>query len=239
MEFGPSPGCKVSDGRDQRFRSRVRMDVPVRIRQVPPPRENVEIKTTIDVSRNGLLFRTRDTYELNGTIWVTMPFNPQVELRPPEFPATIVRVMKMPDGDTEIGVQFHSAYADRWHHSPVYTTPGKPTTSTERRAKNRVKMTLPIRVRTDGTMTGGMLAGNPGERMKVWLEESVTLDVSRTGVLFVSSKPYLIGQRVWVAMPHQPGGTVTEEPAEVVRFVERAGVKGIAIKFTGRDVRPY
>lgn len=225
----------MTNGKDQRFRQRVQMEMPVRIRQVPPPRDYYEIKSTVDVSRNGILFRTREPYELNSTIWVTMPYNPQVELRPPEFPATVVRVTRLPDGDMEVGVQFHSAHADRWHHMPVYTTPGKPVTYTERRGKNRVRMTLPIRVRTDVSA----LAFSGGPREMPHVEETVTLDVSRTGVLFVSSHPFRIGQRVWVAMPYQPGGTVTEEPAEIVRFVERAGVKGVALRFTGRDVRPY
>jgi hypothetical protein len=214
------------------------MDVPVRVRQVPPPREYFEIKTTVDVSRNGILFRTREPYELNSTIWITMPYNPEVELRPPEFPGTVVRVIKMPAGDLEIGVQFHSAYADRWNHAPVYTAPGKPITHSERRGKSRVKMTLPLRVRTDGTYVGGTLQMQE-EKLPVWIEESVTLDVSRTGVLFASSKPYKLGQRVWVIMPHQPNTPGVEEQAEVVRFVERSGVTGVALRFVGRDVRPY
>lgn len=229
----------MSNGKDQRFRSRVRMDVPVRVRQVPPPRELVEIKTTLDVSRNGLLFRTREVYQLNGTIWVTMPYNPVVELRPPEFPATVVRITKMPDGDTEIGLQFHSAHADRWNHTPVYISEVKPSPTTEKRDKSRVRMTLPIRIRTEKPSAGGYLPLNPTEPSPVWIEESVTLDVSRSGVLFVSSRPYAPGQRVWIAMPHQPGGSMVEEPAEVVRFVDRAGVRGVAVKFTGRNVRPY
>jgi hypothetical protein len=99
-------------------------------------------------------------------------------------------------------------------------------------------MTLPLRVRTDGTFVGGT-AIKDEERLPIWMEESVTLDVSRTGILFVSSRPYKLGQRVWVAMPYQPSGTNTEEPAEVVRFVERSGVQGVALRFVGRDVRPY
>ncbi len=216
----------MPEGKDLRFRQRVRMDMPVRIRQVPPPREYVEIKTTLDVSRNGLLFRTRETYEMNGTVWVTMPYSVRAEDKGPEFPATIVRVIKQSSGDIEVGVQFHSAHADKWNHS-VYTIPGKPTTTTEKREKNRVRMTLPVRVRS------GMS-----------LDESVTLDVSRTGVLFVSSQPYAIGQKVFVVIPYQPtgmiSGTLVEEPAEIIRFVERAGVRGVAVRFTAREApRPY
>ena len=216
----------MTDARDQRFRQRVRMDMPVRIRQMPPPREYMEIKNTLDVSRNGILFRTRERYELNSIIWVTMPYTAGSHQKDPEFPGTVVRVIKMPDGDTEIGVQFHSAHADRWHHS-VYSVPGKPITSTEKREKNRVRMTLPVRVRS------GML-----------MDESVTLDVSRTGILFVSSQPYTAGQKVFVVVPYQPAGLISgtqvEEPAEIVRFVQRDGVRGVAVRFTARaGPRPY
>jgi hypothetical protein len=208
--------------------------MPVRIRQVPPPRESVEIKGTVDVSRNGILFRTREHYELNTTIWVTMPFNPNLEERPPEFPATVVRVIRMPDGDLEIGVQFHSAYADRWHNSRVYASEKKPVTSTEKRTRNRVKMTLPLRIRCDGARPA-LPMSPPATPPHLWIEESVTLDVSRTGVLFVSQRPYSLGQKVWVCMPYQPGGTIVEEPAEVIRFVDRGSARGVAVRFTGRD----
>jgi hypothetical protein len=203
------------------------MDMPVRVRQLPPPRETTEIKTTLDVSRNGILFRTRQTYELNSLIWVTMPYTANAQVKDPEFPATVVRVIKQQDGDTEVGVQFHSAHADRWHHSIYAQSAPKPITSTEKREKNRVRMTLPVRVRS------GML-----------LDESVTLDVSKTGILFVSSQGYTIGQKVFVVVPFQPegliSGTQVEEPGEVVRFVERDGVRGVAVRFTGRTVqRPF
>jgi hypothetical protein len=196
------------------------MNIPVRIRQLPPPREILEIKTTLDVSRNGILFRTRETYEMNSIIWITMPYTASAEVKGPEFPATVARVIKQPGGDIEVGVQFHSAYADRWNHS-VYAQPGKPITSTEQRGKKRVRMTLPVRVRSG-----------------IVLDESVTLDVSRTGVLFASMQAYTIGQKVFVVIPFQPAGlvsgTLVEEPAEVVRFVERDGVRGVALHFTGR-----
>lgn len=154
------------------------------------------------------------------------PRRASAEVQGPEFPATVVRIIQQPDGDIEVGVQFHSAYADRWQHS-VYARPGKPVTSTEKREKSRVRMTLPVRVQS------GML-----------LDESVTLDVSRTGVLSASIQPYSAGQKVFVVVPFQPAGlisgTLVEEPAEVIRFVERAGVRGVALRFTARGgLRPY
>ena len=70
------------------------------------------------------------------------------------------------------------------------------------------------------------------------MDESVTLDVSRTGVLFASMHPYEVGQKVFIVIPYQPtgllSGTLAEEPAEVIRFVERDGVRGVALRFTAR-----
>ena len=65
----------TESSRDQRVRNRVRMDLPVRVRQIGPPRDRTEVTRTLDVSRNGLLFRTRELYDLRGTVWVAMPYN--------------------------------------------------------------------------------------------------------------------------------------------------------------------
>jgi hypothetical protein len=60
----------------------------------------------------------------------------------------------------------------------------------------------------------------------------------------VSTQPYAAGQKVFVVIPFQPvgliSGTLVEEPAEIIRFVERAGVRGVAVRFTARvEARPY
>ncbi len=204
----------MPDPRDQRTRSRIRLTLPVRIRQVGPPRDLVEVNSTLDVSRNGILFRTRQPYDVNSTIWITMPYHAQAAGSEPEFPASVVRIDRAPDGSAEIAVQFHSAHADRfkavYQSSPAPPTAGK----SDRRNKNRVRMTLPIRVRNEAHA-----------------EESVTLDVSRTGVLFRSSRNYPVGEQVWVAMPYQPGAPPQEISARVVRVVERPEARGVALQF--------
>lgn len=189
------------------------MDLPVRIRQIGPPRDLAEVTRTLDVSRNGLLFRTRQRYDLRSTVWVTMPYNPNAVVADPEFPATVVRNERGPDGTSEVAVQFHNARADYVPAAPVRAP--SPAASRERRNRSRVRMALPIRVRHEN-----------------FAEESVTYDVSRGGVLVETARMYPVGQTVWVMMPYQPGSRAEEVPARVVRVVEQPNVRGVALHFT-------
>ena len=204
----------MPDHRDLRSRARIRIELLARIRQIAPPRNLVEIVRTLDVSRNGLLFRTREPYDANTTIWITMPYVENALAQALEFPASVVRVLPQPDRISEIAVQFHSAHADRFRTSyreerPPSIAPGK-----AKKRRPRVKVTLPIRVRNEKVS-----------------EESVTVDVSRTGVLFRSQKDFDAGQPVMVSMPHQPQGRLEETLAVVVRTVERASVRCVALEF--------
>jgi len=200
--------------RDQRLRSRVRLDLPVRIRQIGPPRSLIEVARTLDISRNGLLFRTREKYDPGATVWVTMHYSPGTASPDPEFPATVVRVDRKPEGGSEVAVQFHSARADEIRSA---APPPAPMKSQERRDRSRVRMALPIRLRHG-----------------VNAEESITFDVSRAGVLVETARSYPVGQTVWVLMPYQPGVHGEEVPARVVRHVERLrhGGRGVALHFT-------
>lgn len=204
----------MSDPRDQRLRSRVRLELPVRLRQIAPPRNLVEVARTLDVSRNGILFRTKELYDLRTTVWVAMPYHPNAASPDPEFPSSVVRVDRLPEGLAEVALLFHSGHAD---YRTFVATPGEaaPLPRSERRTKNRVRMALPIRVRGTGTA-----------------EESVTLDVSRTGVLFRSDQPYPVGQTVWVAVPFQRGTEPAEVPARIVRVLESEPPRAVALQYS-------
>jgi hypothetical protein len=203
----------MNSGANQRLRGRVRLDIQVRIRQAGPPRSLTEVTRTLDVSRNGLLFRTREPYDLRSIVWVTFPYNADALVSEPEAPATVVRIDPKPGGDTEIAVQFHSSHADRFTSSSQAAPP--PRQQSDRRVRSRVRMSLPIRVRDGGAA-----------------EESVTLDVSRAGVLFESQHPYPLGHTVWVTMPYQAGQKQDEVPARVVRIVEKRDSRGVALHFS-------
>ena len=203
----------MSGGAENRSRSRVHFDMSVRVRQIGPPRDSIEIAKTLDFSRNGVMFRTRQPYLMNSTVWLILPFNPKAPIQEPEFPGTIVRIEQMEDGTAEIGVRFHNSRADRT--VGMYDTKVAPVESSERRVKDRARLSLTIRVRD----TAGVEITN-------------TVDVSRTGVLFRSSKDYQIGQQVWVTVPYTPETPPEETEARVVRILERTKMRCIAAQYT-------
>lgn len=212
----------MTGGAENRTRSRVRFDMSVRVRQIGPPRDSIEIAKTLDVSRNGVLFRTRQPYQMNSTVWLILPFNPKAPIQEPEFPGTIARIEQMEDGTAEIGVRFHNARADRI--TGMFDTRVAPVETSERRAKDRAKLSLTIRVRD----TAGVEITN-------------TVDVSRTGVLFRSNKDYQIGQQLWVTVPYTPETPPEETEARVVRILERAKMRCIGAQYTrvtGMKVTP-
>jgi len=192
----------------------VRTELAIRVRQIGPPRESMEVTTTLDVSRNGVLFRTRQPYEMHSTVWVIVPYDPKSMGGDVEFPATVVRVDSSPDGSAEVAVRFHSARSDptpiNVRERSVMQLPS------ERRSKDRSKLVLPIRVR-----------GESGS------EETQTVDISRTGVLFKAARSYAVGQHVWIAVPYKPGEPAEEIESRVVRIIERGSTLCVAVQYKG------
>jgi PilZ domain len=200
-------------GSEGRERPRVRTELAIRVRQIGPPRESMEVTTTLDVSRNGVLFRTRQPYEMHSTVWVIVPYDPKSMGGDVEFPATVVRVDNAADGSAEVAVRFHSARSDptpvNVRERSVMQLPS------ERRSKDRSKLVLPIRVR-----------GENGS------EETQTVDISRNGVLFKATRPYTVGQHVWLAVPFKPEETPEEIESRVVRIIERGSTTCVAVQYS-------
>jgi len=173
----------------------------------------MEVATTLDVSRNGVLFRTRQAYEMHSTVWVIVPYDPKSMGGEVEFPATVVRVDSAADGSAEVAVRFLNARSDP---TPVnIQSRSVIQVPTERRSKDRSKLTLPIRVRDEnGT------------------EVTQTVDFSRTGALFRATRSYTVGQSVWVTVPYKPETPLEEIDARVVRIIERSSTLCVAVQYT-------
>jgi hypothetical protein len=203
----------MPEGQEGRQRARVRVDLPIRVRQMGPPQESIEVTTTLDVSRNGVLFRTRQPYELHSTVWLIVPYNPTAAVQEAEFPATIIRIDHAADGSSEVAARFHSAHSDRAAvHVQSRNTMALPS---ERRSKERSKLSMPTRVRSEqGT------------------EVAQTLDISRTGVLLRVTRTYAIGQQVWLTVPYKPDSPGEEIEARVVRVIERPAQYCVALHYT-------
>jgi PilZ domain-containing protein len=203
----------MPEGIEGRQRSRVKTELGIRVRQIGPPRESLEVTKTLDVSRNGVLFRTRQAYDMHSTVWVIVPYDPKSVGGDMEFPATVVRVDRAPDGTAEVALNFHHARSDR---KPVNVQARSVMqVPTERRSKERSKMTLSIRVRGENET-----------------EVTQTVDISRTGVQFRATQSYTVGQRVWVAVPYKPEEPIEEIESRVVRIVERSSAQCVAVKYS-------
>ena len=190
----------------------MRTELAIRVRQIGPPRESMEVTTTLDVSRNGVLFKTRQAYEMHSTVWVIVPYDPKSTGGDVEFPATVVRVDSGKDGTAEVAVRFHSARSDP---TPVnIQARSVMPVQSERRSKDRSKLTLPIRVR-----------GENGE------EVTQTMDISRTGVLFRATRSYTVGQPVWLVVPYKKDQPPEEIDGRVVRIIERGSDHSVAVQF--------
>ncbi|HEX9761427.1 MAG TPA: PilZ domain-containing protein [Candidatus Acidoferrales bacterium] len=206
----------MDDTSKTRQRGRVQVEIPARIRQIAPPRNAVELTNSLDVSRNGMLFRTRGRYDLHTVVWVTLNYRPGVTAEPIEFPATVVRIDRRDDGSAEIALRFHSSRADSTPEASMPAAPpaSPPTQSSTRRERTRARIALPVRVRSQ---TG--------------VEETTTVDVSRNGVLFHSQSTYRVGERVDVIMPFRPGLDAEEMPARIVRVTHVPGGSLVALQF--------
>lgn len=101
------------------------------------------------------------------------------------------------------------------------------TPAAERRRRKRVKVCAQVRVRSIGK--GG------------FVEIATTIDVSRDGILFSSSRPdFSKGMALGITFPfsNAPNALNSEQPAEVVRALDLGdGQFGVAIQFTHSNQR--
>lgn len=97
------------DGRnDRRRKRRSLISAPIRIRSLNTTTVVLdEICTTLDVSRNGILFVTYNQMFHRGTeVAVTFPYTKCPGIPVPEQPGSVVRVSALPDGKVAVAIGF-------------------------------------------------------------------------------------------------------------------------------------
>ena len=183
---------------EQRKYSRVRLNLPVRLRWRTPFGLRTELGETLELSRGGLLIKRDEAFKTGTSLWLTVPFDPDMRLSQPEIPARVVRVNSRPFGGYLVALAFE-------------IFPPRPTSlpgRRDRRKSVRTRLALPIRVQLEGFP---------------WAEETMTVDVSGGGALFGSSCVYQVGDSARVELEHIPWpGRKNREMlvAKVVRVVE-------------------
>jgi CheY-like chemotaxis protein len=112
-----APGQQsFSGGSDRRRRRRAKISAQVHIRLSDASSPAEEICTSIDVSRDGLLFTSgRVGYTVGQQIEVTFPYSSAATAINKPEPAEIVRVSEQPNGRFGVAIQFAAAKTSQHH----------------------------------------------------------------------------------------------------------------------------
>jgi len=163
----------------------------------------LEVVQTEDVSREGLLVHRNEPCDAPARVWVVFPFDPAASVSAqPETPARIVRVDRTTEGGYRIALQF----------APPTTKLPHPVMR-EQRSFPRTPLALPVLVR---------LAGTP------WPDESMTQDISQTGMRFETSHIYAAGDTLVAKVPWGKWSRTGEIAGRVVRVQGMEDVPGPA-----------
>lgn len=97
-----------ANAEERRRRRRVKVSAAVRVRATDPKAESfTDTATTIDVSRDGILFQTeRRDFWKGMSVGVTFPYSAAPGALNVEQPAQVVRVIELPGGKAGVAVQF-------------------------------------------------------------------------------------------------------------------------------------
>jgi len=171
---------------------RALLNLPVRLRWRGPFGTRLETTHTVDVSRQGLLVVRAEPCEVRMRVWVAFPFErEEFTAVQPETLATVVRVAGESSGSFRVALLLETPARQ----------PGRAPGS-EHRKYARIPFALPIFVRPVGTP---------------WPEESMTRDISRSGVRFEASHIYETGQDVLAKLPWGDWAEAGEIPGRIVR----------------------
>ncbi|MFZ0213920.1 MAG: response regulator [Candidatus Acidiferrales bacterium] len=106
------PAMEVTEATDKpaerRRRLRTKLSAPVRVRVNAGISQKAEVCTTVDASRDGLLFTTQSPDYRRGTdLAITFPYSGTAGGVQHERTAVVARVFEMPEGRYGVGVRFY------------------------------------------------------------------------------------------------------------------------------------
>jgi hypothetical protein len=98
---------------ERRSFDRNRLQLPIRVRGVGKQSHLEEVTHTQSISRGGLYFVTRETYQANQILKISYPFWTDPGAINCEYPAKVMRVDRISDHAWGVGIQFLDGDADR------------------------------------------------------------------------------------------------------------------------------
>jgi hypothetical protein len=193
---------------ERRRHPRAQLYLPVRLRWLGPLRTVIEITLTRNTARGGMLFHRPDECPVNARVWVTLPFDSEDPGTQPEMPARVVRAGRTPNGYL-VALRFEMAA----RRDGAFNLP-------ERRSSPRVPLSVPVRVRPEGAP---------------WCEETMTLDVSRSGARLETPRLYSYGEPLRLDLRYDEWARADEVPAQVERVEAIPGAveQYVAVAWTG------
>lgn len=192
---------------DRREHHRVQLRIPTRLRWTTPFGQMTEVCETVNVSRGGILVPCQQNHAAGISLWVTFPYDRSRTFGQPEISARVVRSTRaahtvlLPDGreavpadsEEKAAAEFGASDGDypqgaetalRFDIASHVATNGNGHREIERRTSPRRALAVPIRVRPEHVP---------------WFEETMTLDFSKEGLRFLSSREYQPGQHLVVS----------------------------------------
>jgi hypothetical protein len=169
---------------ERRRHPRVPLNLPVRLRWIGALGQTLIQTQTLDVSRGGMLapleLTRNQAFHLHSPAWATLPYDEASMQLQPESPVRVTRFRETPSGAFLLGLEFKQVL----DASPAREQ--TPPAGREQRRSIRSTLAVPIRVHWEGSP---------------WPEESMTVDVSSTGVLFCARRLYAPGDEVSLTLP--------------------------------------
>ena len=175
---------------ERRLHPRALLSLPVRLRWLGTLGLESEPSETLDVGRGGLLVSSREPRVEGSFVWITFPFDSAAFFVEPETSAQVARSKTTPSGGCIAGIAFgngsgHPRQAGDSDVSPNGNTGDRPPVRNRRRHV-RTSLALPIRIR-------GADAS--------WPDDAMTMDISKTGLLFCTLRVYEVGDLVALELP--------------------------------------
>lgn len=191
-----------------------------RLRWITPLGQHTEVRESEDVSKGGLRLTTTFQPQMGAHLWVAFPYDASLPGSQPEIPARILRIEPQSAGPTRVALQFEPV---------TVSVPPPPIDGVqkifERRVSARRVLALPLNVRREDIP---------------WTEETMTMDISATGLQFLSTREYAPGARLILSFDHSsaaPWSPNGEFRARVVRVQRepRTGMQAVAVIRAGGD----
>ena len=205
---------------ERRLHRRIRLRMTARLRWITPLGQHTEVRESEDVSKGGLRLTTAFRTEPGAHLWVAFPFDAALPGSQPEILARILRAEEQGGGSARVALQFEPV-------APAAAAPqgDKLEKIFERRVSARRPLALPLNVRREDIP---------------WCEETMTMDISATGLQFLSMREYTPGARLVLSFDHTsaaPWSPDGEFHARVVRVQKepRTGMLAVAVSRAGGD----